>query len=169
MKHVRKYSILLLVAVLWIPLVVTPVLVGCKSLKPVPVAEGHDPVVVFAERAQTSSLGIYKELIEWELANRASLPAEVSRAVDKARAEFPPAWEQSRTALAFYKQQVPGADASMLDRITGALLVAQDTFTRLRKSGSVGEVAQLQNAVGTLVSSLKLLFGGRSSVPLPSP
>lgn len=163
MKILRSImSVYLILVMLSAPVFMT----GCGSLKPVPVAEGNDPVVVYAERAQRSSLAIYKEITEWELANRAALPAEVSRAVDAVRREFKPAWEESRRALALYKQQVPGVDATTLDRITGALLVFQATLLRLKQDSNPNEVAQVGNALSSLIASIRSLFGSTTTPAL---
>lgn len=142
---------------------------GCQglSLKPVPVAEGHDPVVVNAERALTSSLRIYKIVTDWEMNNRAALPAEVSRAIDAVRQQFPGAWKEADRAIDLYKAQVPGADASTIDRISGSLLVFQDTLLRLKSNAKPGDVAQLNSSLATIISSLKVLFS--SPTPQPQP
>jgi len=134
------------------------VLTGCGSLKPVPVAEGHDAVVVNAERVQKSSLDIYEQTINWELAHRATLPASISRAVDKYRAEFLPAWKKSRVALQAYKDRT-GPDASTVARVTAALSVAQSSLLSLMLSGaSDAEVAQANSAINSLITSIGSLI-----------
>jgi hypothetical protein len=166
MKLLRLLSLVLfLLFLMSMPLYQT----GCGSLKPVPVAEGHDPVVVYAERAQRSSLRIYEEITEWEFLNRNALSADVSRAVDSVRKEFPPAWRESRKALEDYKQRVPGVNASTVERITGALLVFQDTLLRLKKNGSPTEIAQVTNALGTIITSVRTLFNGTNQPPALQP
>lgn len=139
--------------------VLTPVtFTGCGSLKPVPVAEGHDAVVVNAERIQKSSLAIYKQVTEWELKNRASLPAEVSRAVDKIRAEFPNAWRLSSQALKDYKAN-RGPDATAISKITAGLSAVQTALLNLQGSSAGSpEILQASNAIASLVNSLKLLL-----------
>lgn len=135
---------------------------GCKNffnpqaLKPVPVAAGQDAVVVNAERVQETSLFAYHRMIEWELANRAVLPASVSRAVDQARMEFLPNWKASRVALEDYKK-VRGDNLDSINRLTAALSVAQGNFLKLTGSQSGGDIqaiftalSQLQVAVATL-------------------
>lgn len=159
-------SVYLVLIMLTAPVILT----GCGSLKPVPVAAGNDPVVVYAERAQRSSLEIYKQITEWEFANRTTLPADVSRAIDQVRREFKPAWEESRRALALYKQQVPGVDATTLERITGALLVFQATLLRLKQDHNPNEVAQVGNALSSLITSIRTLFGSTpTTLPVPQP
>ena len=101
-----------------------------EDIKPVPVAPGHDPIIVNLERVQGSSLAIYKNTTEWELSNRAVLPASVSRAVDKIRKEFPPAWEESRRILKDYKSAI-GVDTNRVTALTAALTAAQASMLRL--------------------------------------
>jgi hypothetical protein len=126
------------------------------DLKPAPVAEGQDSVVVNAQRVQKTSLFAYEKMINWELANRAILPAEVSRAVDKARAEFMPNWRASRAALKEY-EEARGGNLDTLHRLTTALSVAQANFLKLTGSQHAGDVTavftaltQLNEAVATL-------------------
>lgn len=160
MKFLRFYLLVLL-------LFTSACFIGCKffgPLKPVPVAEGHDPVVVYAERAQRSSLGIYEVVIAWETTNRVALPVEVSRAVDKVRTEFPPAWRESRRALELYKQGV-STNASTMDRITGALLVFQDTLLQLKQGNDPNEIIQVGNALSSIVNSIRIFFGGANATP----
>jgi len=154
----RKLSKFSFVLMLVLSLLVTPVLfTGCAGLKPVPVAEGEDPIVVNAERIQSSSLSIYEQVIKWEFANRAVLPAEVSRAVDKFRKEFPPAWKQSRSALVQYKAGT-GPDATTVTRVTAALSIVQSSLLSLMLTGSSAEIAQANNSLNSLIRSIGLLF-----------
>jgi PBP1b-binding outer membrane lipoprotein LpoB len=101
---------------------------GC--ITPAPIAANADPVVVMAERVQQTSLSAYQALIEWELANRAALPAEISRAVDDAREEFPVLWKASRSALKDYQAKA-GPNADTMNRITAGLSAAQNAFLSL--------------------------------------
>lgn len=136
--------------------VVPPLLTGCRgSLKPVPVAEGSDPVVVNAERIQRSSLAIYDQVTAWELAHRSALPKEASQAVDAFRREFPPAWRLSRQALADYKSNK--VSESAIDRTTAALAAAQSALLSLRLGQSQNEVDQAQLAISTLINAIRSL------------
>ena len=137
----------------------TPVtFTGCANLRPVPVAieEGQDPVIVNAQRIQRSSLEIYHQVISWEMQNRNALPVGVSRAVDKYRAEFKPAWELSRKALADYEAK-RGVDATTLGRITAALSAAQTALMSLQANQSNNEIAQAGGAIVSLVNSVSTL------------
>ena len=126
---------------------------GCFT--PAPIAPGADPVVVMAERVQTSSLSAYQQLIEFETANRAILPKEFSLAVDDARAEFPALWKASRQALKDYKAKA-GVDASTLERISAALSATQTAFLNLR-SNDAGEINQLTAALLALLDATQRL------------
>jgi len=133
-----------------------PVLTGCGSVKPVPVAEGHDPVVVNAERVQGSTLDIYKLVIDWEKNNRHALPVEVSRGVDQVRKEFPPAWKQSREALKEYKAGT-GPGASDIERATTALEIFSTNMLALKKNGDPNEIARVMSSLTSLVNSVRQL------------
>lgn len=124
-----------------------------ERIKPVPVAAGQDPVIVNLERVQVSSLEIYRQTTEWEYAHRAALPAEVSRAVDKARAEFPKAWTESRLILADYKAGKGGSND--VSRVTAALSAAQASLIRLRVDHA--EAFQLINDIATLTDLINQL------------
>lgn len=133
------------------------VFTGCDTFKPAPIAEGSDPVVVNAERAQQSSLSIFQVVTKWEYDNRLSLPRDVSRAIDRYRIEFPPAWSESRRALQKYKDTA-GTDPSAINSITAALLVVQDSLLQLKKDANPNEVAQVTNALSSLIASIKSFF-----------
>jgi len=132
-------------------------LVGCGSLKPAPIEAGQDAVVVNAERVQNSSLAIFEQVTQWEFDNRATLPAEVSRAIDVYRKEFPPAWKTSRKALADYKAKV-GPDATALEKATAALSVAQGALLQLKLGQSESDVLQANNAITKLINAISVLF-----------
>src|SRR5688572_11522345 len=122
----------LLFGLLLAPLVFT----GCTlfgTMKPAPIAEGQDRVVVHAEPAQRSSLDVFRIVTKWEYDNRVSLPVGVSRAIDRYRAEFPPAWNESRLALQRYKETA-GTNPTAINSITAALLVAQESLLQLKKN-----------------------------------
>lgn len=125
-----------------------------QDLKPVPVAAGQDSVVVNAERIQQTSLFAYQELIEWELANRAFLAADVSRAVDRVRREFPTQWKLSRKILADYKT-TRGTDLSDLNRVNSALSAAQTAMLNFK--GDNSDVGALFNALTSLNQSINTL------------
>lgn len=148
---------LLLIPICLSLLVAVPTFNGCVGpFKPVPVAEGHDPVVVHAERIQRSSLQIFRQVTVWEFNNRLSLPVEVSRAIDKYRTDFPPAWTESRAALQAYKAKT-GPDATAIQRTTAALEIAQASLLKLRKEQSPNEATQAYNALSTLIASVRQL------------
>jgi hypothetical protein len=125
-----------------------------QDLKPVPVAAGQDSVVVNAERIQETSLFAYKELIEWEFQNRAFLAADVSRAVDNVRKEFPTQWRLSRKILSDYKA-ARGGDISDLNRINAALSAAQTAM--LAFPGDNSDVPALFAAITSLSQSISTL------------
>lgn len=132
--------------------------IGCTSfneVKPVPVAEGHDAVIVNAERAQRGSLEVYKQVTEWELSSRAILPVEVSRVVDQFRTHFPPAWRQSRTALLEYKTN-RGTNSSAIARTTAALLATRTSLLSLKRTGERNEAAEAITALHTLTNTFQL-------------
>jgi hypothetical protein len=130
---------------------------GCawnpESIKPVPVAAGQDPLVVNIERLQVSSIEIYKQTTEWEYANRVFLPEEVSRAVDKVRAEFPKAWRESRLILADYKAGKTSGEN--VDKLAAALSAAQTSLLRLKVDGN--EAFQVINSIAELSRLIKQL------------
>jgi hypothetical protein len=138
-----------------------------EDIKPVPVAAGQDAVVVNAERIQASSLEIYKQTTEWELHNRRVLPAEVSRAVDKVRAEFKPAWLESRLILEDYKAALGTNDASRVTELTAALSAAQSSMLRLKVDS--GEAFQLVNDIATLSRLISELRARGRCLPIVSP
>lgn len=134
---------------------------GCSwyklsDLKPVPVAKGQDPVVVNAERVQTTSLAVFKEVTEWELAYRVSLPVAVSRATDAARKEFPSAWRESRKALAEYKQ-FRGVSTNALDRTTAALKATEAALLRLKSHSDPESVVSVFSTLRSLADSIAML------------
>lgn len=147
-------------------LVSAPVaLTGCGGLKPAPIAEGQDSVVVNAERIQRSSLDVYEQVTKWEYANRATLSANVSRAVDRYRKEFPPAWKLSRSALADYKAK-RGPDADTVAKLTAALSAAQSALLSLQLGGTDNEVVQANNAITSLINSIRTLLQKQPPIPI---
>lgn len=141
---------------------------GCAFFKDsiVPVAEGQDAVIVNAERAQRSSLDIYEMTVTWEYNNRAVLPAEVSRAVDAFRKEFPPVWRQSRDALKEYKVR-RGPSATDMERITAALLITQERLLALQREADPNQATQAMSSLRQLLESIRVLTG-RSVTPTPT-
>lgn len=159
MKHIRSLFIISLFGfLLSLP-------TGCSFFKPAPIAEGADPVVVNAERAQRSSLDVFRIVTKWEFDNRLALPPEVSQAVDQYRAKFPTAWNESRLALKRYKE-VAGTNPNTINSITAALLAAQDSLLKLKQNASPNEVTQVTNALSSLIASLRSFF---PSNPIPQP
>ena len=151
-----------------IPALVALLSPGCYRLQPAPIAEGSDPVVVNAERAQRSSLDVFRIVTAWEYRNRLVLPPEVSRAIDTYRQEFPAAWNESRIALKQYKS-IAGANPSALNSITAALLTAQTSLLKLKQTASTNEVTQVQNALSLLIDSIRSFFDPSGQPPQPQP
>lgn len=141
--------------------------IGCSmfdtaGLKPAPVAEGQDVVVVNLERIQATSLTTYKHTIEWETSNRAVLPAEVSRAIDKTRREFPKAWRDSRKILFDYKAaRGTNIDAAM--KVTAALSAAQTAMLDLRADQN--QTTKLFDAIGRLSQNISALRNPQPVTP----
>lgn len=156
-KNKMKMKYIPLILLTFALVLALPVLPGCSGINSAPIAEGQDAVIVNAERIQRSSLDIYEQVIKWETVNRAVLPAEVSRAVDKFRAEFPKAWEQSRVALGQYKLGT-GPDATTMGKATAALSIVQSSLLGLMLNGSDSEIAQAKNSLDSLIRSVGLLF-----------
>jgi hypothetical protein len=130
--------------------------VGCVNLarlKPVAVAEGQDAYLVNAERVHVTSLEAYISVTNWELNNRESLPVEVSRAVDKVRSEFKPAWNEADKILEDYRTNRMGI--SDLERLTAALQAAQDSMLRLKSDKN--EAAKLFAAISDLTGAVAQL------------
>jgi hypothetical protein len=130
--------------------------VGCVNmarLKPVAVAEGQDAYLVNAERIHSTSLDAYIAITNWELNNRNGLPVEVSRAVDKVRREFKPAWNEADKILDDYRANRIGV--SDLERLTAALQAAQESMLRLKADRN--EVTQLFSAIAGLTSAVSEL------------
>ena len=155
MKFNKWTTLLLAVSLFCLPVAFT----GCAAwsdIKPVPIAEGADAIVVNAERAQNATLGVYKLVTDWEFDNRAALPAEVSRAVDAYRKEFPKAWRESRLILKSYKAN-KGIGTDDVTRVTALLKATEESLLRLRKEGSTNEVVQAMNSLNTLVNSIRAL------------
>lgn len=134
----------------------SPTFTGCKLINPAPIEEGQDAVVVNAQRIQTSSLDVYQQVTEWELANRANLPVNVSRTVDKFRKEFKPAWELSRKALADYKAK--RVDATALSKVNAALSATQAALLSLQLGeGADSAITEAGSALSRLIESVKFL------------
>lgn len=143
--------------ILWFSFLVS-FFTGCgTTFKPAPIAPGNDPVVVNAERAQRSSLDIFRIVTNWEYKNRLSLPPEVSRAIDGYRAEFPNAWNESRLALKQYKS-LAGSDPTALNSITAALLAAEASLVKIKQTSNPNEVAQVTAALESLLDSIASFF-----------
>ena len=133
-------------------------LTGCawlhpEELKPVAIAPGQDAALVNAERIQASSLGVYHELIVWETTHRATLPAEVSRAVDRTRREFPKAWREASAILKDYRSSRTGLDG--VSRVTAAMASAQASMLRLKVD--VAQSNELLTALTSLSESISTL------------
>jgi hypothetical protein len=158
MKQIRTFLFLFIFSL-------SVLLEGCGSLTPAPIAEGSDPVVVNAERAQRSSLDIFRIVTTWEFNNRLALPPEVSRVVDRYRTEFPPIWNESRLALKKYKEVAGTNNPTAINSITAALLASQDSLLKLKKNASPNEVVQVGNALSSLISSVRSFF---PSTPAPA-
>lgn len=135
---------------------------GCKNffnpqdLKPVPVAEGQDSIVVNAQRVQNTSLFAYQQLVEFELANRAILSVQFSRAVDQVRAQFKPNWRASRKALEDY-QAKRGVSLDDMNRVTAALSAAQTAMLELRNSQDAGAIASVITSISRLANNINAL------------
>jgi hypothetical protein len=163
----KRILLVLSLAVL-LPTVCIVPLTGCNNLKPAAIAEGQDSVVVNAERIQRSSLDIYEQVTLWEYQNRLSLPAEVSRAVDKYRAEFPKAWKTSRVILSDYKAK-RGPNMDDVARVTAALSAAQTALLSLQSNQSENEILQANNAITSLINSIRILLTKPPTPTIPSP
>lgn len=129
-------------------------LAACAPLTPAPVAPGQDAVVVNAERIQVTALESFKQLAEWELSNRHTLPPQVTRAVDNTRREFPKAWRLSRKILADYKA-ARGPTVDDVNRVTAALSATQTALLTLRSDNS--QTVQLAAAIAKLSASVTAL------------
>lgn len=151
----RPFPLILLLGALCVSVVTVP---GCawfhpEEIKPVAVAPGQDAALVNAERIHASSLGVYREIIVWETQNRAVLPAEVSRAVDKTRREFPKAWNEANLILKDYRKN--RGDPTNVNRIAAALAAAQSSMLRLKVDASTSNelftaLNQLSQSIATL-------------------
>ena len=167
----KRFLAVILLAVTLPTLCIVP-LTGCNGLKPAPVAAGEDSVIVNAERIQNSSLDIYEQVTEWEFENRATLPVGVSRAVDKYRAEFKPAWKTSRVILEDYKAK-RGPDATAVAKVTAALSAAQSALLNLKLGQTEGDILQANNSITQLINSVRILFSTPAPIvpvpPTPTP
>lgn len=72
---------------------------GCAQIAP-----GNDPVVVNAERTAKIAFNTVDGFLEWEYANRAVVPQQVTKAADTLRNDFPPAYATLRNLTRAYKQ-----------------------------------------------------------------
>jgi hypothetical protein len=125
-----------------------------EELKPAPVAVGQDAALVNAERIHSSSLDVYHELIVWETQHRHNLPAEISRAVDRTRREFPKAWSEASTILKDYR--LNRKDTAGMNRIAAALAAAQSSMLRLKTDGAQSnDVITALNSLATSIATLK--------------
>lgn len=140
---------------------------GCNLIKPAPIAEGQDPVLVNAQRIQTSSLAVYGQIIEWETTNRMTLPVEVSRTVDKFRKEFEPAWRLSREALDDYEAK--RIDGSTLSRLTAALSATQFTLLSLQLGADATTIAQANESLTKLINAVRVIGSSPTNAPPPVP
>lgn len=134
---------------------------GCSTFsnptdfKPAAVAVGQDAVVVNAERIQETSLFAFQQLDEWEFANRAVLPKEVSRTVDQVRREFPENWQLSRMALDDYKAK--RGPVTMVNQLTAALSAAQTAMMKFQGENDPAAQASLLGAIQSLARSIQIL------------
>lgn len=138
-----------------------PTFTGCAvfgSIKGAPIEAGHDPIVVHAERLQNSSLDVFKHVTKWEYDNRNVLPVEVSRAIDKYRVEFPPAWKESRKILADYKAN-RGTGTNDIERLNAVLRTVETSLLRLRQNHNPNQITQAVNALSNLITTIQTLRG----------
>lgn len=125
-----------------------------QDIKPVAVAPGQDAALVNAERVHASALAVYREVITWETANRALLPVEVSRAVDKSRREFPKAWKEASQVLKDYRAN--RGDPTDVNRIAAAFAATQASLLRLKVDGATGnELLTTLNQLAESIATLK--------------
>ena len=107
-----------------------------------------------AERIHASSLGVYREVITWERANRAVLPVEVSQAVDATRREFPKAWREASAVLKDYRTN--REDATNVNQIAAALSATQSSMLRLKVDASASnELFTTLNQLSASIATLK--------------
>lgn len=78
--------------------VITP---GCALFGTV--AEGHDKLIVNAERTAKLSFAMVDGFLEYEEANRPIVPPQMTRTADELRTQFPPAYTAFRNATKLYK------------------------------------------------------------------
>lgn len=149
----KKTPLIFLIASLSL---LTPGCAQLAALKPKPVAEGQDAIVVNAERAQVSSLEAYRVITEWEFNNRAILPVEVSRAVDQYREHFPDAWRESRKVLDDYKAK-RGPNKDQVTRISAALSAAQSSLLQIKLGQSPEQIEAMGKALNQLTEAVKIL------------
>lgn len=146
------------------------VLPGCVGpFKGAAIEPGNDPVVVHAERAQRISLDTFARVTKWEYTNRFSLPAEVSRAVDAYRTNFPSMWRESRVALSLYKQNA-GPDPTRIESITAALWATHASLLKLKVDQNPSHIGEAMQALQDLIKNINLIFtpiGGNSTNATP--
>lgn len=148
-------------------MLVLPSCVG--PFKGAAIEPGNDPVVVHAERAQRISLDTFARVTKWEYTNRFALPAEVSRAVDAYRTNFPLAWRESRVALNLYKQNA-GPDPTRIESITAALWATHASLLKLKVDQTPGHIGEAVTALQELIKNINLIFAapvGSSTNPPP--
>lgn len=159
-------------------LAISPIFTGCNVIRPARVAEGQDSIVVNAQRILVSSLSVYEETVEWELQNRATLPASVSRAVDKYRPDknnpdkpdFPKQWRLIRKTLKDYQENHGlGLDPVPIAKLTAALSVVQSALLNLKLGDGGADVIRANQALTTLITSVKQLTRKQPLGPVPKP
>lgn len=116
---------LLLPAAFTIPVFMT----GCALFSPV--AEGSRSEVVRAEQFAKISFALADNFMEWEHIHRASLGSDVKNFAAKLEREFPPAYQNFRTATKAYKAFPSSENLGALQRTRQVLQVLYDSLVLL--------------------------------------
>ena len=95
-------------------------LVGCAAIKP-----GNDPVVVRAEQTVKVAFEVCDSFLQWEHANRATVPPEIQTYATALRDSGPIAFKTARTLTKAYKQNRSDENRANLDTALAVLLALQ--------------------------------------------
>lgn len=100
---------------------------GCTGLAP-----GAEAFVVRSEQTIASSFATVDTFVDWESANRASLPESVTAVADALRVDFPPAHDAALASLQVYKRTRSASDKDAVTTWLATLRAMADQATRVQ-------------------------------------
>ena len=100
---------------------------GCVGLAP-----GAEAFVVRSEQTIASSFATVDTFVNWESANRASLPESVTAVADALRVDFPPAHDAALASLQVYKRTRSASDKDSVTTWIATLRAMADQATKVQ-------------------------------------